>query len=108
MALFEGKEERLNPLIFLHVCQMLDLDYMMGNKLKEMWFRHYVWIIPVLAFLCGIIILVTLNVEKHIRPIATIIGIALSAIYFVQKQKLEEIKLFKQLFCCGGGSDLGN
>ena len=70
----------------------------MRNKLKENLFKHYIWIIPIAVFVCSIIILVIVDKEKLITLLAAIIGTALSAIYFIQKQKLEEIKLFKELF----------
>lgn len=71
----------------------------MNNKLKAFWFKHYV-IIVLLVFLVSIVIsLLTTKAEGNLlTQSATFAGIALSAIYFVQKQKLEEMKLFKELF----------
>ena len=71
----------------------------MNNKLKAFWFKHYV-IIVLLVFLASIVIsILTMKTEVNLwTQSATFAGIALSAIYFVQKQKLEEMKLFKELF----------
>ena len=72
----------------------------MNNKLKEFWFKYYVFI--VLFFLLLIIVafsILTVQVgDSSLASFATFAGIALTTIYFVQKQKLEEIKLFKDLF----------
>ena len=69
----------------------------MNNKLKEFWFKYYVFI--VLFFLSLIIAafsILTVQVgDSYLASVATFAGIALTTIYFVQKQKLEEIKLFK-------------
>jgi hypothetical protein len=71
----------------------------MNNKLKVFWFKHYV-IIVLLSFIVSIVTsILTTKVEANLlTQSATFAGIALSAIYFVQKQKLEEMKLFKELF----------
>jgi len=71
----------------------------MNNKLKAFWLKHYV-IIVLLVFLSSIVIsILTMKTEANLwTQSATFAGIALSAIYFVQKQKLEEMKLFKELF----------
>lgn len=68
----------------------------MNNKFKKFWFKHYVWVI--LASLLISVFIIIFNIEKPLTSLATLTGIALSTIYFVQKQKLEEIKLFKELF----------
>ena len=72
----------------------------MNNKLKAFWFKYYVFI--VLFFLLLIIAafsILTVRVgDSSLASFATFAGIALTTIYFVQKQKLEEIKLFKDLF----------
>lgn len=71
----------------------------MNSKLKAFWFKHYV-IIVFLVFLLSIVIsILTVKTDANLlSQSATFAGIGLSAIYFVQKQKLEEMKLFKELF----------
>jgi hypothetical protein len=69
----------------------------MNNKFRIFWFKYYVYI--VLVVLLVIIASIRLmNVKDSFALMATFSGAALSTIYFVQKQKLEEIKLFKELF----------
>jgi hypothetical protein len=68
----------------------------MNNNIKGFWFKYYVLIVLVLiGFLTAYIIM---NFKDPLPSIATLSGVALTTIYFVQKQKLEEIKLFKELF----------
>lgn len=60
----------------------------MKNKLKAVWFKHYVIIIPLVFLLILVISLLTTKSEGNwVNQVATFAGIALSAIYFVQKQK---------------------
>jgi hypothetical protein len=68
----------------------------MNSKFKALWFKYYVYII--LLILLVIIASLIVAVREPFALIATFLGAALSTIYFVQKQKLEEIKLFKELF----------
>jgi hypothetical protein len=72
----------------------------MNNGFKELWFNYYVLI--VLFFLLLIMVVFSIFTEKtgesSLSSFATFAGIGLTTIYFVQKQKLEEIKLFKNLF----------
>lgn len=65
--------------------------------MKEYLFKFYAFI----SILMGLIIIIILSmIQKAIDwpLVITIIGSVLSAIYFVQKQKLEETKLLKDLF----------
>ena len=70
----------------------------MNNKFKSFWFKYYVWLVLVTLIICAFVILTAQVTDKPFALLATCIGIALTTIYFVQKQKLEEIKLFKELF----------
>jgi hypothetical protein len=72
----------------------------MNNRLRQIWFRNYLLIIlltwavlVVLAFLVPLA-----RVKDALGTSAALTGAALSVIYFVQKQKLEEIQLFERLF----------
>ena len=67
----------------------------MNNKVKAFWFKYYVYIVPV------ILVIITTAIIIMRWPLAfvpTFSGVALTTMYFVQKQKLEEMKLFKDLF----------
>lgn len=66
-----------------------------GIRLKFWIFEHYWWIISIAIF-AAIWILLTLN--EQITTIATVVGALLSFAYFVQKQKLEEIRVFREIF----------
>ena len=65
--------------------------------MKSFIFRFYV-LISILVGILAIIILYSVQKPIDWRLIITIVGGVLSAIYFVQKQKLEETRLLKDLF----------
>lgn len=66
-----------------------------GVKLKFWFFEHYWWVLCIVlastlaALLCR---------NEPLPTVATVVGVLLSLIYFVQKQKLEELRLFRELF----------
>ncbi len=72
----------------------------MNNGLKEFWFKYYVLIVlfSLLLITVAFSILTVQSGDSSLASFATFAGIALTTIYFMQKQKLEEIKLFKDLF----------
>lgn len=70
----------------------------MNNKLKAFWFKYYVFIVLFFLMIIAFSILSMQVGDNPLALFATFAGIALTAIYFVQKQKLEEMKLFKDLF----------
>lgn len=70
----------------------------MNNKLKACWFKYYVLIVLLFSIIIALKIPTMQIEEKFLALFAPFAGIALTAIYFVQKQKLEEMKLFKDLF----------
>lgn len=70
----------------------------MNNKLKAFWFKYYVYIVLLFSIIIVLAIRTMQIEEKLLALFAPFAGIALTAIYFVQKQKLEEMKLFKELF----------
>lgn len=65
-------------------------------KLKFWFFRNYWWLL-VLAFSVGIG-LVLLQSCVDFKVLATLLGMLLSLLYFLQKQRLEEMKLFREIF----------
>ncbi len=65
--------------------------------MKHVLFRHYWWVIA--GFCGGAIALQYVASGKPDWPFyLTIAATGLSAVYFVQKQRLEEMRLFKQIF----------
>jgi len=67
----------------------------LGVKLKFLFFEHYWWVLCLLLIFTVVILLW----RKEPTPtVATAIGAIVSFIYLVQKQKLEELKLFRELF----------
>ena len=69
----------------------------MNNKVKAFWFKYYVFIVPSILVII-ITAIIIMRVREPLALFATFSGVALTTIYFVQKQKLEEMKLFKDLF----------
>ena len=67
------------------------------NKMKHLLFRYYGWI-ALVAFASAIGIAWINGAQTDWKVILGILSAALSFVYFVQKQKLEELKLFKELF----------
>ena len=68
---------------------------MYNVKLKFWFYKNYWWIL----FIVSIIILLTLFVRNEsTSTVVTFVGAILSIIYFIQKQKLEEMRLFRELF----------
>lgn len=63
--------------------------------LKFWFFEHYWWLLcTVIASTSTILI----ALKEPVTTIATVVGALLSVIYFLQKQKLEELRLFRELF----------
>lgn len=64
-------------------------------RLKFWLFEHYWWllIIAVAAAICSLLVL-----KEQVATIATVVGALLSFAYFLQKQKLEELRVFREIF----------
>ncbi len=65
--------------------------------MKFLFFRHYWWVLP------SILILVFISAYKtgfliDFKFISAALGTFLSSVYFVQKQRLEEVILFREIF----------
>lgn len=69
----------------------------MAPRLKHALFRHYTWIVVVALFGFGLYLLLD-GVQTDWGKAVPLVGVALSSVYFVQKQKLEELRLFQTLF----------
>jgi len=65
--------------------------------MKRFLFRHYWWMVvvvvgPLIAWIHAD------GKDPDLKGTLTVIGSVVSGVFFVQKQKLEELKLFKDLF----------
>jgi hypothetical protein len=69
----------------------------MNNTLRQLWFRHYWWI-TVVVLGAAVAAVLRSGTDNALSLIATLIGVGLTVIYFVQKQKLEELQMFEKLF----------
>lgn len=68
-------------------------------KFKFFFFKYYYLMIPPVWLLIFSILLCKFPLEEYgDKAIVPAIGILLSCIYFIQKQKLDELKLFRELF----------
>jgi hypothetical protein len=65
--------------------------------MKHWFFRHYWWLI-LLAGIGAIVLAIATSPKVEWQLLLGIVGSALSGIYFVQKQRLEEMNLFKEIF----------
>ncbi len=65
--------------------------------MKFTFFRYFIYI-GLLGFVLAILLVVRIQNQVDWKLIYPIIGGFLSYIYFIQKQKVEEIRLFKDLF----------
>jgi hypothetical protein len=64
-------------------------------RIKFWFFDHYWWLL-VLA-IAGTV--ATLVIRKEpVATVATVVGALLSVAYFLQKQKLDELRLFREIF----------
>jgi hypothetical protein len=69
----------------------------MNNPLRQFWFRHYWWITVVVLGAAIAAVLIS-RTDNALSLVATLVGVGLTVIYFVQKQKLEELQMFEKLF----------
>lgn len=80
----------------------------MRIELKFWFFRHYWWLVP-LVFLMLAAGIIVLAAGPDFGLLVTLLGTLLSVIYFVQRQRLEELKLFRQIFAdCNARYDMLN
>jgi hypothetical protein len=70
----------------------------MNNCTRTFLFRYY-WLITILVVVGTIPLIVAFSKPDNVPGnVATLFGAALGVVYFVQKQKLEELKEFESLF----------
>jgi hypothetical protein len=65
--------------------------------MKHFFFQHYWWI-ALLVLLTLVALIVSDGREPDWKLLLTLVGSLVSFVFFVQKQKLEELKMFKELF----------
>lgn len=66
-------------------------------KIKHWILRHYLWI-AVVTFVLSIVAIVTFAKHAEWQIRLSILGVPFTLFYFVQKQKMEELEVFKSLF----------
>ena len=64
---------------------------------KFLFYKYY-WIIAIILLIIAISVSTVKSVSIDWKLFASFITVTLSFVYFIQKQKLEELKLFKELF----------
>lgn len=68
---------------------------MYNVKLKFWFYKNYWWILFIISIIIFLILFVR---NESTSTVVTFVGAILSIIYFIQKQKLEEMRLFRELF----------
>lgn len=80
----------------------------MRIRLKFWFFHHYWWLLTLVFVGIGTG-MVFLRPGVDFKLLATLLGTFLSLLYFLQKQRLEEMKLFREIFAeCNGRYDKMN
>ena len=64
----------------------------------KFWFYKYYWIIAIFLLLFILSIISPIKETDDWKLPASLITAAISFVYFIQKQKIEELRLFKELF----------
>jgi hypothetical protein len=67
-----------------------------GKRMKFWFFRHYWWFL--LLVLLVLLVLIFVFASRDVSVMVALLGTGLSAIYFVQRQRMEELKLFREIF----------
>ena len=65
-------------------------------KIKFWLYRNYWLTLPI--FVVVVLVLALLRVPVDFKTLSAVLGSLLSFVYFVQKQRLEETKLFREIF----------
>lgn len=71
---------------------------MIKIKVKFWFYRHYWWLLPLIFILISFYIINVCKNFDYFKFIIAILGTLLSLFYFIQKQRLEEMKLFREIF----------
>lgn len=71
------------------------MDMNLSVRIKFWFYSNYWWIIAfsLIFTMCALI-----HLREQVATIATVAGILLSIAYFLQKQKLDEARMFRDLF----------
>jgi ABC-type multidrug transport system fused ATPase/permease subunit len=77
---------------------MVDISKLFADrliKLKFWFFYNSSWI---LSLVCVLIVIFLRQTKEPLSTTATVVGTLLTLIFFLQKQALEELRLFRELF----------
>lgn len=85
----------LNNLLDTLGCKKLAGSKHKSVALKYCFFKHYAVGISLAVIIAVVGMLLA---DSPVTSIATVAGALLSILYFIQKQRLEELKLFRELF----------
>jgi hypothetical protein len=66
-------------------------------RFKFWFFQNYWWLLTTI-FIFLVAAILTVQSSINFGTLATVFGTFLSILYFLQKQRLEEIKLFREIF----------
>ena len=67
-------------------------------RFKQLWFKHYWWVVLIVALLAVIAVSLIYKAGQRAAPIESILAAVLGLCYFTQQQRLAEIRWFKELF----------
>jgi hypothetical protein len=67
----------------------------LGIRVKFWLFEYYGWLVCI-AVAAAIVMLFVM--KERVTTIMTVVGSLLSVAYFLQKQKLEELRIFREIF----------
>ena len=70
----------------------------MKNQFKQVFYRHYWRILAIATFVAITVIYIFSKPENLSTSLTAFLGVILSIVYFVQKQYLDETRLFNELF----------
>jgi hypothetical protein len=69
----------------------------MNSRIRCFLFQWY-WVLALLLGAIAVVVSFVQSLDRRWEISAGAIGVAASLVYFIQKQKLDEIKLFHELF----------
>ena len=73
-------------------------DLTMGVRTKYFLHKHYSWLIGIVVLMVTVLSIILYFRGDDWKVLLTVIGGSVSLIYVIEKQQLDEAKLFKELF----------
>jgi hypothetical protein len=70
----------------------------MNHPLRVFFFAHYWWITPLLAIVSAVVVVQYSRPDNVSGNLIALCTVALGIIYFVQKQRADDLQLFERLF----------